>query len=87
MLCRVGSDSAGAGVDGSGKVGRAVNPAGNQASQLRDWTAWHVSLADLAAQGVNLKAMKKLNAGLDDKAVASGAGKIYADDVRLLASQ
>jgi hypothetical protein len=69
--------------DSAGKMGKAIHPAGDQGSQFRDWTSWQVSLADIAAQGVNLKAVKKLTIGLGDKAAASGAGTIYVDDIRL----
>jgi len=70
--------------DGAGKSAVAVNPDPNAVKQTT-WQAWSIPLADLAAAGVNTKAIKKLVIGIGEQTnrTADGSGRIYFDAIRL----
>ena len=55
--------------------------------RLARWTEWRIPLADFA--GVNAARIKKMCIGLGsrDATAASGVGRIYVDDIRLIKSQ
>jgi hypothetical protein len=55
--------------------------------RLARWTEWKIPLADFA--GVNAAKIKKMAIGLGsrDATAASGVGRIYVDDIRLIKSQ
>jgi len=55
------------------------------ATQVDTWTDWNIELKDLSDQGVNLADVDSIAIGLGNKdnPVASGAGKMYFDDIRV----
>jgi len=71
--------------DAAGKTAIVTNPDGPDAIVTNNWTEWLVDLADIAGQGVNLGAVKKLAIGVGNRTGgATGAtGTLYIDDVRL----
>lgn len=48
------------------------------------WKAWHISLSDMAGQGLNLGAIDTLTIGVGKPAVIGGTGTVFLDDIRLL---
>ena len=50
-----------------------------------DWQKWHIPLADLQADGVNVASVKKMIIGVGDRNAPQpgGTGRIYIDDIRL----
>ncbi|MCU0915989.1 MAG: hypothetical protein MUC88_15720 [Planctomycetes bacterium] len=68
--------------DSAGKTATAVHP--DPAAVLTTaWTEWKIPLSSLA--GVNLAQVKKLSAGVGDRAnpQPNGTGKLYLDDIRV----
>jgi len=55
--------------------------------RLARWTEWRIPLADFA--GVNAAKIKKMSIGLGsrDATAASGTGRLYVDDIRLIKSK
>jgi hypothetical protein len=63
--------------DSAGKTAKATNPT---AVTSADWVQWKIPLSSLT--GVNLKSVKKLMIGVDNRASATkGAGMLYLDDI------
>jgi hypothetical protein len=50
-----------------------------------DWQPWPVDLAELSADGVNLRAVKKMYIGVGDRdnPQPDGAGLLFIDDIRI----
>jgi hypothetical protein len=70
--------------DSAGHTSTKVHPDAEVTAAVK-WTEWSIPLADLAADGVNTQAVKKMYIGLGSRtATAPGAaGVIYVDDIRL----
>jgi hypothetical protein len=70
--------------DSLGNVGVSThtNP---QAVLTGPWTQWKIALSDLADQGVNLGAVKKMYLGVGNRQAPAvdGAGVVYFDDIRV----
>jgi hypothetical protein len=69
--------------DDAGKRGKYVGyePAATTADS---WTPWYISLRELSAAGVNLRAVKKLTIGIGgSNPKPGGTGLIYIDDIAL----
>jgi len=50
-----------------------------------EWQEWHIALADLQADGVDVAAVEKMSIGIGDRddPQLGGTGRIYIDDIRL----
>jgi hypothetical protein len=50
-----------------------------------DWQKWHIPLADLQADGVNVASLKKMIICVGDRNAPQpgGTGRVYIDDIRL----
>ena len=60
-----------------------VNHSNPDAATKITWTAWNIELQKFADQGVDLTNVNSITLGLDN--VTGGIGKMYFDDIRLLA--
>jgi len=68
--------------DSAGVSARVTN-ADSAIFTAEEWTEWEISLNDLASEGVNLTAVKKLVIGIANIAGQPAAnGKLYIDDIR-----
>ncbi len=54
-----------------------------------EWRQWSIPLADLAAEGVNVTAVRKMSIGVGDpdNPQPNGSGGIYLDDIRVIKSE
>ena len=59
------------------------------ATQAIEWRQWSIPLADLAAEGVNVTAVRKMSirVGNPDNPQPDGSGTIYLDDIRVVRSE
>jgi hypothetical protein len=55
------------------------------AVQATEWQKWHISLADLQTDGVDVTQVKKMYLGVGDRdsPQPGGTGKMYIDDIRV----
>ncbi|NOR66356.1 MAG: hypothetical protein GQ528_03260 [Woeseiaceae bacterium] len=74
--------------DSAGQAAIVRNPDPN-AAQAIEWRQWSIPLADLAAEGVNVTAVRKMSIGLGDpdNPQPDGSGGIYLDDIRVIKSE
>ena len=70
--------------DSAGHVAGAVHPDA-EAVLVTEWQKWHIALADLQAQGLDVASVKKMTIGVGDRdnPEPGGAGRIYIDDIRV----
>jgi hypothetical protein len=68
--------------DGEGCIAIVVHP-DRDAVLAPKWSKWHISLADLEAQGVDVAMVKKIYIGVGDRRnpQPGGIGRIYIDDI------
>ncbi|MBL7186998.1 MAG: M28 family peptidase [Phycisphaerae bacterium] len=72
-------------IEGSaGQIAVATHPDAD-AVLATEWQKWHIPLADLQADGVNVASVKKMIIGVGDRdnPQPSGTGRIYIDDIRV----
>jgi hypothetical protein len=68
--------------DSVGQIATLTHPDAD-AVQATKWRKWHISLADLKAQGVDVATVKKIYIGVGDRnnPQPGGTGRIYIDDI------
>ena len=68
--------------DSAGRTAQVTHP-DPDAVLATEWQAWHILLADLQAEGVNVASMKKVIIGIGDRdnPQPGGTGLIYIDDI------
>jgi len=68
--------------DSAGGSTTVIHPDPNAVTSTQ-WRAWHMALVDLQAEGVSLKAVRKMIIGIGDCAnpQPGGTGLIYIDDI------
>jgi len=74
--------------DSAGLAATVINP-DPHAVQAIEWWQWSIPLADLAAEGVNVTAVRKMSIGVGDPAnpQPDGSGTIYLDDIHVIKSE
>ena len=74
--------------DSAAQAAIVRNPDPN-AAQAIEWRQWSMPLADLAAEGVDVTAVRKMSMGLGDpdNPQRGGSGGIYLDDIRVIKSE
>lgn len=70
--------------DGSGRIGVVIHPDA-EAVLATEWQKWHVALADLQGQGVDVAAVKRMIIGVGDEndRQHKRIGTVYIDDISL----
>ncbi|MBL7187467.1 MAG: SMP-30/gluconolactonase/LRE family protein [Phycisphaerae bacterium] len=71
--------------DNAGQIAAVVTHPDVDAVLANEWQKWHIALADLQAQGVDVGSVKKLiiGVGARNTLLPGGTGKIYIDDIRV----
>ena len=70
--------------DNVGQIGVVTHPDAH-AVLATEWQKWHIPLADLQADGVDVAAVEKMIIGIGDRddPQPGGTGRIYIDDIRI----
>jgi len=74
--------------DSAARAAIVGNPDPNAVRAI-EWRQWSIPLADLAAEEVNVAAVRKMSIGVGDPDTPhpDGAGRIYLDDIRVIKSE